>query len=200
MTRWPCLAHGDEDVDKLWREKFRTASAFEKATRETLLDVLGRGLAALRLIREVSTGSCSKDTCQPMSARLGCSSTYWACASSHCTLIEFGLVSLAAAPTCSSQGMPWLGVNNESGCNLLQPPIIAAVFEHGSYRLLTCCLQLIPSSRSVTARLQPALVMNLLAGGANADGLGNRFALNFPPRVDRNLDELRFCFLCSWPL
>ena len=35
---------GDEDVDKLWREKLRTASAFEKATRETLLGMLGRGL------------------------------------------------------------------------------------------------------------------------------------------------------------
>ena len=103
-----------------------------------------------------------------MSGDLGCSSTYWACASSHCTLIEFGLVSLAAAPTCSSQGTPWLDFGNKSGCNLLQPLAIAAVFELGIYRLLTCRLQLIPSFRSVTAGLQPALVMNLLAGGVNA--------------------------------
>ena len=34
----------DDDLDKLWREKFRTASALRKATRETLLGVLARGL------------------------------------------------------------------------------------------------------------------------------------------------------------
>ena len=34
----------DDDLDNLWRAKFRTASALKKAMRETLLGVLARGL------------------------------------------------------------------------------------------------------------------------------------------------------------